>query len=102
MMDPAANSVKTGENGCDESTIGMRNKKKLRLHGELSPDHDRRFIPRRIVRKYVFPQRDHLVVILRFERSNCDLCSQTYLPWPANVQAQRLGRTTCDPFARPR
>ena len=102
MMDPTANSIKTGENGCDEPTIDMPNKKKLRLHGELSPNHDCRFIPRRIVRKYVFPQRDHLVVILRFERSNYDLCSQRTYLWPANVQAQRLGRTTCDPFARPR
>jgi hypothetical protein len=69
-MDPAANSIKTGENGSDEPTIDVPNKKKLRLHGEFSPNHDCRFIPRRIVGKYVFPQRDHLVAILRFERSN--------------------------------
>jgi hypothetical protein len=66
-MDPAANSIKTGENGCDETTIDMSDKKKLRLHGELSPNHVCRFIPRRIVRKYIFPKRDYLLVILRFE-----------------------------------
>jgi len=67
MMDPAANSIKPGENGCDETTIHMSNKKKLRLHGELSPNYGCRFIPRWIVRKCIFPERDDLGVISRFE-----------------------------------
>ena len=67
MMDPAANSIKAGENSSDETTIDISNKKKLRLYGELSPNYSCRFIPRRIVRKCIFPERDDLGVILRFE-----------------------------------
>jgi hypothetical protein len=78
MMDPAANSIKTGEDGSDETTIDMSDKKKVRLHGELSPNHICRFVPRWIVGKYVFPKRDHLVVILHFEGSDYDLCSQSH------------------------
>ena len=76
MMDPTPDSIKTGQNCCDETTIDTPDKKKLRLHGELPPDYSRRFIPWRIIGKYIFPQRDHLGVISWFKLPDYDLCCQ--------------------------
>jgi len=56
MMDPTPNSIETGQDGCHETTLHIRNKKKLRLYGELSPNYSRRFIPWWIIGKYIFPQ----------------------------------------------
>jgi hypothetical protein len=45
VMDPTSHSIKPSENGRDKTTISISNKKKLRLHSELSPNYGRRFIP---------------------------------------------------------
>jgi len=64
MVNPPSDSVKSSQHSSHHLIIDVRDKKELRLNGELSPDHRCRLVPWRIIGKDLVPERDNLRVIL--------------------------------------